>query len=161
MKSFANAEWEHLHISWLQAILQNTGQYRWLLKKSCTLQEIYTYAYSFSCERGQKCLQLEMAIAMWQLIFAQRPWPLLSLWCTFLQEHHKRAISKDTWTQLLEFVVVRLLSAIQMQCMLHIEQAYTTSCGHSDCRYQPARSRDCTEMQRSMTISQTPQEETC
>lgn len=70
------------------------------------MQEIYNYAYNFACEKGQKCLQLDMAIGMWQLLFADRPWPLLEQWCTFLQQNHKRAISRDTWVQLLEFISV-------------------------------------------------------
>lgn len=79
------------------------------------VQEIYTYAYSFSCEKGQKCLQLDVALAMWQLIFAERPWPLLEHWCTFLQDNHKRAISRDTWVQLLEFIQVSL-SCVSSYC---------------------------------------------
>lgn len=49
------------------------------------MQEVYRYAYGFSCEKGLKIVQLEMAVAMWQLIFSQRPWPLLDLWIDFLQ----------------------------------------------------------------------------
>ena len=70
-------------------------------------QEVYTFAYLFSREKGQKCVQLDMAIPMWQLLFSAHPWPLLDAWCNFLEIHHKHAISKDTWSQLLDFVQAR------------------------------------------------------
>ena len=94
------------------------------------MQDVYNYAYMFSREKGQKCVQLDMAIGMWQLLFTQRPWPLLDAWCSFLQTHHKHAISKDTWTQLLDFIKVQfacLLVVLELQalceavyCLLHI-----------------------------------------
>ena len=48
-----------------------------------------------------------MATAMWRLLFSAQPWPLCDAWCTFLEKHHGRAISRDTWVQLLDFVRVR------------------------------------------------------
>eukprot|EP00967_Tisochrysis_lutea_P094610 scaffold137605_cov17-Tisochrysis_lutea.AAC.1 len=49
--------------------------------------------------KGQKCVHLETAVGMWQLLFSGNRWPLVNEWCDFLQKHHNRAISKDTWTQ--------------------------------------------------------------
>ncbi|XBI79612.1 hypothetical protein VPH35_089018 [Triticum aestivum] len=54
--------------------------------------------------QGQKSLPLETAIGMWRLLFAERHWPLIDHWCQFLQVRHNKAISRDTWSQLLEFV---------------------------------------------------------
>ncbi|KAF5827375.1 DCN1-like protein 2 [Dunaliella salina] len=66
--------------------------------------DIYNYAYMFSREKGQKCVHLETAVGMWQLLFSGNRWPLVNEWCDFLQKHHNRAISKDTWTQLYDFI---------------------------------------------------------
>ncbi|KAF2308976.1 hypothetical protein GH714_026507 [Hevea brasiliensis] len=52
---------------------------------------------------GQKSLALDTAIGMWQLLFAEKQWPLVDHWCQFLQARHNKAISRDTWSQLLEF----------------------------------------------------------
>ncbi|KAL0817159.1 hypothetical protein Bca101_073603 [Brassica carinata] len=65
--------------------------------------EIYNFAFGWAKEKGQKSLALDTAIGMWQLLFAEREWPLVNHWCDFLQDHHNKAISKDTWAQLLEF----------------------------------------------------------
>ncbi|KAL5746622.1 hypothetical protein ACOSP7_027768 [Xanthoceras sorbifolium] len=50
-----------------------------------------------------KSLALDTAIGMWQLLFAEKQWPLVDHWCQFLQARHNKAISRDTWSQLLEF----------------------------------------------------------
>ena len=44
---------------------------------------------------------------MWQLLLGSvKPWPLLDDWLAFLTKHHNRAISKDTWSQLYDFIKV-------------------------------------------------------
>ena len=60
-----------------------------------------------SREKGQKCVQLDTALAVWQLLFSQMQWPLGGDWIDFVQKQHGRAISRDTWMQLLDFVKVR------------------------------------------------------
>ncbi|EER89486.1 hypothetical protein BDA96_10G116800 [Sorghum bicolor] len=74
------------------------------LKDDNKFRDIYNFAFTWAREKGQKSLSLETAIGMWQLLFAERNWPLLEHWCQFLQVRHNKAISRDTWAQLLEFV---------------------------------------------------------
>jgi DCN1-like protein 1/2 len=60
--------------------------------------------YHHPPQKNQKCLQLDVAVGMWQLLFAEdRAWQYADDWCEFLQRHHNRAISRDTWVQLFEF----------------------------------------------------------
>ncbi|KAJ8434521.1 hypothetical protein Cgig2_030144 [Carnegiea gigantea] len=74
------------------------------LKDEQKFREIYLFAFGWAKEKGQKSLALDTAIGMWQLLFAEKQWPLIDHWCQFLQARHNKAISRDTWAQLLEFV---------------------------------------------------------
>ncbi|XP_013611334.1 PREDICTED: DCN1-like protein 2 isoform X2 [Brassica oleracea var. oleracea] len=73
------------------------------LKDEQKFYEIYNFAFGWAKEKGQKSFALDTAIGMWQLLFAEREWPLVNHWCDFLQDRHNKTISKDTWAQLLEF----------------------------------------------------------
>ncbi|VFQ91684.1 unnamed protein product [Cuscuta campestris] len=73
------------------------------LKDEHKFREIYNFAFDWAKEKGQKSLALDTAIGMWQLLFAEKDWPLVDHWCQFLQARHNKAISRDTWAQLLEF----------------------------------------------------------
>eukprot|EP00271_Cylindrocystis_brebissonii_P005370 TRINITY_DN17384_c0_g1_i2.p2 TRINITY_DN17384_c0_g1~~TRINITY_DN17384_c0_g1_i2.p2 ORF type:complete len:269 (-),score=48.06 TRINITY_DN17384_c0_g1_i2:281-1087(-) len=78
-------------------------RFRSELKDENKFREVYNFAFAWAKEKGQKSLALDTAMPMWRLLFSERSWPLVDQWCTFLQEHHNTAISRDTWTQLLEF----------------------------------------------------------
>ncbi len=85
-------------------------QLRSELTNEKTFGDIYSYAYGFPCEKGQKCLQLDTAVAVWQLMFSEQGWP----WCQVLEANHKLAVSKDTWSQVLEFAkIVRTEADLQ------------------------------------------------
>ncbi|KAF8065504.1 Dcun1d1 [Scenedesmus sp. PABB004] len=74
------------------------------LRDPARFQEVYNFAFAWAREKGQKCLQIDTALAMWQLLYAdERRWQYIDEWCEFLTEHHNRAISRDTWVQLFEF----------------------------------------------------------
>ncbi|XP_071698545.1 uncharacterized protein [Rutidosis leptorrhynchoides] len=73
------------------------------LKDDQKFKEIYIFAFGWAKEKGQKSLALDTAIGMWQLLFEEKQWPLVEHWCQFLQARHNKAISRDTWSQLLEF----------------------------------------------------------
>lgn len=64
-------------------------------------------------QKGQKCVQLDSAVGMWRLLLESphagpNAWSLVDDWVAFLEARHSnRAIAKDTWQQLLDFIKVR------------------------------------------------------
>ncbi|PNW88114.1 hypothetical protein CHLRE_01g014850v5 [Chlamydomonas reinhardtii] len=80
------------------------------LAKADTFRAVYAFAYDFSREKGQKCVQLDSAVGMWRLLLESphagpNAWSLVDDWVAFLEARHSnRAIAKDTWQQLLDFI---------------------------------------------------------
>jgi DCN1-like protein 1/2 len=68
-------------------------------------KEMYQFTFNFAKNPCQKSLDLEDAIAYWNMILAER-FPYLQMWIDFLREHHKRNIPKDTWNLLFDFSLV-------------------------------------------------------
>ncbi|KAL8171034.1 hypothetical protein V2J09_022838 [Rumex salicifolius] len=93
-----------LRVDSLEKLRERIPYMRSELKDEQKFREIYNFAFGWAKEKGQKSLALDTAIGMWQLLFAEKNWPLIDHWCQFLQDHHNKAISRDTWSQLLEFI---------------------------------------------------------
>ncbi|CEP21421.1 Defective in cullin neddylation protein 1 [Cyberlindnera jadinii] len=68
------------------------------------LKKVYKFTFGFLLEDGQKTLPLETAIAYWDLLLTPVYGAKVGIWCDFLNESWKRAISKDTWNMFYVFL---------------------------------------------------------
>lgn len=71
---------------------QNYNQFR----------DLYQFTFNYAKSHLQKSLDLEPAIAYWNILLRNR-FKFLDLWIEFLTNSHKRAITRDTWNLLLDF----------------------------------------------------------
>ncbi|KDD75809.1 cullin [Helicosporidium sp. ATCC 50920] len=108
MGEYSQQEWEQglasLGLDSLPALRAALPTLRAEMDDPVLFAKIYAYAYPFSCDKGQKCVQQDSALAMWHILLPKKRWRYVEEWCDFLKRNHNMAISKDTWMQLLEFI---------------------------------------------------------
>jgi DCN1-like protein 1/2 len=69
-------------------------------QSSKDFKKIYIFAFKYSLSPGQRSLGLETAIPLWECLIGSK-YPHLESWIEFLQTEYNKAISKDTWNQVI------------------------------------------------------------
>eukprot|EP00096_Caligus_rogercresseyi_P006562 TRINITY_DN230_c0_g1_i2.p1 TRINITY_DN230_c0_g1~~TRINITY_DN230_c0_g1_i2.p1 ORF type:complete len:290 (+),score=68.93 TRINITY_DN230_c0_g1_i2:119-988(+) len=65
-------------------------------------KDFYQFTFNYAKNSRQKGLDLDLALAYWNIVLEGR-FKFLDIWSKFLKENHKRSIPKDTWNLLLDF----------------------------------------------------------
>lgn len=75
-------------------------------KMERNFKDLYQFTFSFGLDHsaGQRSLPVDMAVALWELVFSQKRPPVLDKWFDYLQQRDIRSISRDTWNMFLPFV---------------------------------------------------------
>ncbi|KDO29428.1 hypothetical protein SPRG_05966 [Saprolegnia parasitica CBS 223.65] len=77
---------------------------RALLADPSSFKPFYSFCFLYSKDQGQKSLGKEMAIAMWELVLAER-FPKTKDWIAFLETHNSHGVTRDTWDLFFDFML--------------------------------------------------------
>jgi len=88
----------------IEDIKKKIPQLKTDLKDDKKFKEFYLFVFDYAKgpSEKKKVLELDFAVAMWQTVLPDR-FKHLNEWIKFLQERHKKPITKDTWSLLWEF----------------------------------------------------------
>ncbi|CAG8504720.1 13782_t:CDS:2 [Ambispora leptoticha] len=68
-------------------------------------KDLYRYTFDYVKDKNQKCIDVEVAIYMWDQLFAKRPTPHVKEFSEYLkQAKQPKVLTRDQWTNFLEFV---------------------------------------------------------
>eukprot|EP01027_Heterolobosea_sp_BB2_P010536 GEZU01015453.1.p1 GENE.GEZU01015453.1~~GEZU01015453.1.p1 ORF type:complete len:289 (-),score=93.66 GEZU01015453.1:206-994(-) len=87
----------------LEKIKARIPQFRNDIKDPAQFKQFYNFVFDYNKAEGQKSMAPDIAVASWRLLLQGR-YKHLDLWCDFIEKEYKKAISRDTWTQFLDFI---------------------------------------------------------
>lgn len=88
----------------LQRALPNMRQE--IVTSAAQFKKFYEFIFEWTRETEQaKFLPNESACELWELLFANRDFPLLMNWLEYCKTEYKKSVSRDLWKQLLEFSI--------------------------------------------------------
>lgn len=106
MGYFTQAEWEKgmgsLQCDTAEKLKSKLEYLRSLLNDSSEFKNIYRYAFDFARETDQRCIDIEVAKGMLQLLLGSK-WPMFPKFFAFLEKSKYKSLNRDQWNNVLEF----------------------------------------------------------
>ncbi|KAI8369255.1 potentiating neddylation domain-containing protein [Radiomyces spectabilis] len=108
MGYFTKEEWmngmKQLGVDSADKLKQLIPSFELALADPVLLKKFYLFTFPYAKTTGQKSMDVDVAIALWQVIFADR-YPHIPAFIQFLQEVKPvRVINKDQWSSLFDYI---------------------------------------------------------
>jgi len=95
---------EEIQFDSVQKLKEKIESLRAELFDDMIFKNFYQWIFTYAKESTSKVLDIDGAVGLWKLVFADR-FKYLKEWEQFIKDQNKlRVVSKDTWNQFLEFV---------------------------------------------------------
>jgi len=106
---FTRTEFEEglrrLRVDSIEGLKERLNHMKNEINDETNFKDFYQYLFDYARQPNSKTLPPDFAIVIWKIVLKNK-FKHLNKWITFIQEKHQKAISKDTWNQVLEFTRV-------------------------------------------------------
>jgi DCN1-like protein 1/2 len=97
-KELANLKCENL-----QQVKNKFPQWKNELNDADNFKSFYLFVFDYAREKSARSIPVEMAVPYFKLVLASK-YKHLNEWCDYLEKVNKKAVTKDTWQQFLDFI---------------------------------------------------------
>lgn len=97
-----NSAFSDYKIDSLNTLKTKLAQWKQDIKDASIYKQFYTYVFDYTKAKEARSIPCEIAVPTWRIIFSGR-YSLLENWLDFIENKYKKAITKDTWNQFLDF----------------------------------------------------------
>ncbi len=86
----------------LNTLKAKIPQWKLELKDPSTFKQFYVYVFDYSKAKEARSIPCDIAVMTWRIVLQGR-YTHLDSWLDFVENRYKKAITKDTWNQFLDF----------------------------------------------------------
>ncbi|CAD5229214.1 unnamed protein product [Bursaphelenchus okinawaensis] len=95
---------QQMRVDSLEKLRNQAATWRNELKDTQKFKQLYQFAFNYAKSAATRFLEIDTAIAYWNLIFENRD-ARVPVWIQFLQEKETKGVSRDTWNLFFDFLI--------------------------------------------------------